>query len=111
MYTEKHTDKKIKNPKKHQLSNSRALSTRFVQNEEADRSYFITSTVQGVGNFLYSRVTELYNSLTMTFSLDTLDFNDFKKYIWPVVSSGAALLIGEYVTQGISQYQTGSTDY
>lgn len=47
----------------------------------------------------------------MTFSLDSMDWSSFKKYIWPTISSGAALLLGDYLTRSMSEYQTGSPEY
>lgn len=93
-----------------QLS-SRAVSTRFIVNEEPDRTLFIRNAIQGVSQFVSSRVTELYNSLYLTFSLDGFDFSTFTQYIWPLLSSGAALLIGEYVTGQASQYYHESDEY
>lgn len=112
MYTP--TDKAItRKPSKKSaaVADSRALSTRFVQNIEPDRTYYLRSTIQGAGNFIYSRIAELYNSLSMTFSLDSFDFSTVKKYLWPMVSSGFALTVGEYVTKGLSHYTTGTDDY
>ncbi|WP_298623845.1 HAD family hydrolase [uncultured Legionella sp.] len=90
---------------------NRALAARFVLNEQADRSYYLRNTIHEVSSFISTRVSELYNSLAMTFSLDAVDFTSFKKYIWPVISSGAALVIGEYVMDGLSEYQTGIPEY
>lgn len=93
-----------------QLSN-RAVSTRFIVNEEPDRTLFLRNAIQGVTQFVSSRVAELYNSLYLTFSLDGFDLSTFCQYIWPSLSSGAALLIGEYVTGEASQYYHQSEDY
>lgn len=113
MYNGKQKESKPKKTPQSQpngLSN-RALAARFVLNEQADRTYYLRNTVQGVGDFISTRVSELYNSLAMTFSLDAVDFTSFKKYIWPVISSGAALVIGEYFMDGLSEYQTGVPEY
>lgn len=90
---------------------NRALPLQLVQSADPDRTYYLRSTVEGIGNFLSTRVKELYNTLAMTFSLDSMDWSSFKKYIWPTISSGAALLLGDYLTQSMSEYQTGSPEY
>lgn len=90
---------------------NRALPLQLVRGAEPDRTYYLRSTVEGIGSFLSTRVKELYNTLAMTFSLDSMDWSSFKKYIWPTISSGAALLLGDYLTQSMSEYQTGSPEY
>lgn len=90
---------------------SRALPLQLVQAAEADRTYYLRSSVEEVGRFFSTRVRELYNTLAMTFALDSLDWGNFKKYIWPTISSGAALLLGNYLTQYLSESQTGSSEY
>ncbi len=90
---------------------NRALAARFVLDEQADRTYYLRTTVQGAGHFISTRISELYNSLAMMFSLDTVDFTHFKQYIWPVISSGAALVVGEYLMEGLSEYHTGVPEY
>ena len=47
----------------------------------------------------------------MMFSLDSMDWSNFKKYIWPTISSGAALVLGHYFTQYLSEYQMGNPEY
>lgn len=95
-----------KNPK-----NSRALPIQLIQQAEPDRSYFLKSTVAGINNFFSMRVKELYNTLAWTFSLDAVDWSTFNKYIWPTISSGAALLLGHYLTPCLSEYLMGSSEY
>lgn len=90
---------------------NRALPLQLVQHIEPDRTFYLRSTVEGIGNFFSARVKELYHTLAMTFSLDTMDWSSFKKYIWPTISSGAALVLGHYLTQNISEYQMGSSEY
>lgn len=111
MYTGKLSENKPKIPSQSKTVQSRALPSRFVLNEQADRTYYLRSSIHGVSNFISTRASELYNTLAMTFSLDSMDFSNFKKYIWPAISSGAALLIGEYVMGGISEFQTGVPEY
>ena len=93
------------------LSASRALATRFIQDVEADRTYYLKTKIEGISTFFSTRVQELYNSLVATFSLDSLDWSSFKKYIWPVVSSGFALLMGDYLTRGVSMSRHDSEEY
>ncbi|KTD57580.1 HAD family hydrolase [Legionella shakespearei] len=90
--------------KKTRPSNSRALSTRFTQDEIPDRTYFLRNTLYEIGDFISSRTSELYNAITMAFSLDTVDFSYLRKYVWPAITSGATLVIGDYITRGLSQY-------
>lgn len=104
----KTTEKKSRKPTPKE---NRALPLQLVQNTEPDRTYYLRSTVEGIGSFLSTRVKELYNTLAMTFSLDSMDWSSFKKYIWPTISSGAALLLGDYLTRSMSEYQTGSLEY
>ncbi|TIF97542.1 hypothetical protein DI099_02660 [Legionella pneumophila] len=104
----KTTEKKSRKPTPKE---NRALPLQLVQNTEPDRTYYLRSTVEGIGSFLSTRVRELYNTLAMTFSLDSMDWSSFKKYIWPTISSGAALLLGDYLTRSMSEYQTGSPEY
>ncbi|MBL7527341.1 HAD family hydrolase [Legionella bononiensis] len=111
MYNDKLIEGNPKKPPSSNVSHNRALATRYVLDAEADRTYYLRSTVQGIGNFISTRASELYNTLAMTFSLDSMDFTNFKKYIWPVITSGAALVIGDYVMGGISEFQTGVPEY
>lgn len=90
---------------------SRAISTHLIQDEHADPSYFIRNTAAGISHFFSSRVSELYKSLTLAFSMDAMDWRSFRKYAWPAVTSGFALLLGEYLTQAMGQYQTESDEY
>lgn len=90
---------------------NRALPLQLVQHVEPDRTFYLRSTVEGIGNFFSTRVKELYHTLAMTFSLDSMDWSSFKKYIWPTISSGAALILGHYLTQYMSEYQMGSPEY
>ncbi|KTD56815.1 calcium-transporting ATPase [Legionella santicrucis] len=90
---------------------NRALPLQLVQHIEPDRTFYLRSTIEGIGNFFSTRVKELYHTLAMTFSLDSMDWSSFKKYIWPTISSGAALLLGHYLTQYASEYQMGSPEY
>ena len=90
---------------------SRALSTHVLHHEVPDRTYYLRNKAQRLTHFISTRVTELYNSLSMTFALESVDLNHFKKGIWPMISSGAALLIGDYVTKAMSQYYSESDDY
>jgi soluble P-type ATPase len=89
----------------------RALSLNLVQTMEPDRTYYMRSTAQGIMGFFSNRLSELYQTLMMTFSLDSMDWRVFQRYVWPIVSSGAALLLGDYLTQQMSNYQTGSAEY
>lgn len=106
---EKHNNKQRKQKQIQQPS--RALSVGLIQNEEPDRTYYITSTIENIGHFLFSQTQELYKAISLAFSADSLDWRNFKRYAWPVVSSGIALFFGELLTRGISQYQTDSEDY
>lgn len=89
----------------------RALSVSLVRDESPDRTYFISRTINDIGHFLFSQTQELYKAITLAFSLDAMDWHSFRRYIWPVATSGAALVLGEYLTRGMSQYQTESDDY
>ncbi|RUR18555.1 HAD family hydrolase [Legionella sp. km535] len=111
MYHDKLIEKRPKRASPPNATHSRALASRFILNAEADRTYYLRSTVQGIGNFITTRASELYKTLALTFSLDSMDFTSFKTYIWPVISSGAALVIGEYVMGGVSEFQTGVPEY
>lgn len=106
---EKHNEKQRK--QKQVKQPSRALSVGLIQNEEPDRTYYITSTIENIGHFLFSQTQELYKAISLVFSADSLDWHNFKRYVWPVVSSGLALVFGELLTRGMSQYQTESEDY
>ncbi|KTD60582.1 calcium-transporting ATPase [Legionella sainthelensi] len=99
------------NPQETNPKGNRALPLQLVQNIEPDRTFYLRSTVEGIGNFFSTRVKELYHTLAMTFSLDSMDWSSFKKYIWPTISSGAALVLGHYLTQNLSEYQMGSPEY
>lgn len=57
---------------------NRALPLQLVQHIEPDRTFYLRSTVEGIGNFFSARVKELYHTLAMTFSLDTMDWSSFK---------------------------------
>lgn len=104
-YSEKQQNQKRK------VQPSRALSVGLIQNEEPDRSYYISSTLEHIGQFIFSRTQELYKAVTLAFSMDSVDWSSFKRYAWPVVTSGIALVAGEFLTRGMSQYQTDSDDY
>lgn len=108
MKTKIPTQKKEKTPNP---KDSRALPLQLVQHAEPDRTYFLRSTAKEISNFFSLRVKELYNTLAWTFSLDSMDWSTFKKYVWPTISSGAALLVGNYLTPYLSEYLTGSTEY
>ncbi|MFJ1269059.1 cation-transporting P-type ATPase [Legionella lytica] len=106
---EKHNNKQRKH--KQATQPSRALSVGLIQNEEPDRSYYITSTLENIGHFLFSQTQELYKALSLVFSADSLDWRNFKRYAWPIATSGIALVFGELLTRGMSQYQTDSENY
>lgn len=91
--------------------NSRALPLQLVQDAQADRTYYLKSTASEISNFFSLRVKELYNTLAWTFSLDSMDWSTFNKYIWPTISSGAALVLGNYLTPLLSEYLMGSPEY
>lgn len=108
-HEDKDTDtKKEKNPNP---EDSRALPFQLIQHAEPDRTYYLRSTAKGISNFFSQRVKELYNTLAWTFSLDTMDWSTFRKYVWPAISSGAALLVGSYLTPYLSDYLMGSPEY
>ncbi len=88
----------------------RALALQLIQYAEPDRTYYLRNAVSGTSQFFFARVRDLYNSLVLTFSLDSMDWSSFTKYIWPSISSGAALLLGDYLTQSMSEYNTGSPE-
>lgn len=92
------------------LKNKRALPLQLIQNAEPDRLYYFSSAVSGVGQFFSARVRDLYNSLALTFSLDSMDWRSFNQYIWPSISSGAAILLGNYLTEGLSEHFTGNPE-
>ncbi|QMT59086.1 cation-transporting P-type ATPase [Legionella sp. PC997] len=108
MQTKIPSSKKVskKNP-----TDSRALPLQLIQHAEPDRTYYIRSTVTELSNFFSLRVKELYNTLAWTFSLDSMDWSTFKKYMWPAISSGAALLLGDYLTPYLSEYLMGNPEY
>lgn len=95
-----------KNPK-----DSRALPVQLVQRAEPDRTYYLKSTAAEINNFFSLRVKELYHTLAWTFSLESVDWSTFNKYIWPTISSGAGLLLGHYLTPLLSEYLMGSSEY
>lgn len=99
-------NEKQQNPKP-----SRALSVGLIQNEEPDRGYYISSTLDHIGQFIFSQTQELYKAVTLAFSMESVDWSSFKRYAWPVVTSGLALVAGEFLTTRMSQYLTGSADY
>ncbi|KTD44325.1 HAD family hydrolase [Legionella parisiensis] len=108
MKTKKPIQKKEKNPNS---KDSRALPLQLVQHAEADRTYYLRSTATEINNFFSLRVKELYKTLAWTFSLDSMDWSTFKKYVWPTVSSGAALFVGNYLTSLLTEYLIGSPEY
>lgn len=110
MRTDKTTPKTGKKTHPHP-SNNRALSTRFILHEVPDRTYFLRNTLYELGNFISTRSGELYNALSMTFSLDSVDFSYLRQYIWPAISSGATLIIGDYITRGLSQYYNDNEEH
>src|SRR3990167_1369026 len=75
------------------------VSFLFVQSKKADRTYYIRDKIKKAKDFLTYLSTELSHSLFTTFSFDQFSFEDFKKYCWPAITSGAALLAGELVTR------------
>ncbi len=104
-YNKKQQDQKRK------TQPSRALSVGLIQNEEPDRSYYISSTLENISHFIFSQTQQLYKAITIAFSMDSVDWSSFKRYAWPVVTSGIALVAGEFLTRGMSQYQTDSDEY
>lgn len=89
----------------------RAIPIQLVQDARPDRTYYLRHVVGGFAGFFSNRLTELYNTLALTFSLDSFDWHHFKKYVWPAISSGAALLMGDYLTRGLSEALTGDPEY
>lgn len=92
-------------------SERRPISFLFVKNKQPDRSYFVRKRANQIRDFLSYASRELYHSLVTTLSLDQISLVDFKKFIWPVISSGAALAVGELVTTGLSVALTESKEY
>lgn len=94
-------------------ANSRAVAVHSLRHSTADRSYYLRSTAASVAHFFSEQVQTLYKTLGTAFTLDSVDWSTFKRFIWPTLSSAAALAMGDYVTQQISVYrhQTPHYDY
>ena len=84
------------------LDGSKPISFASVQNRQPDRTYFIRKLGKDAHQFLAEAADEFYYSIVTTLSIDELSRNNFNQYIWPVVSSGAALAVGELATAGLN---------
>lgn len=87
------------------------ISFQLVANKEPDRFFYIKSRFSQIKHFITHAASELYQSLEMTFSLDQLDYHQFKKMIWPMISSGAAFIVGEYVSKQLSSALTDNEEH
>jgi hypothetical protein len=103
----KSTKKELSKP----VDRSRVLAVRDVQGAVADRTYYIKYKAETMAHFISLRTQELYRAVVEAFSLDSMDWSSFKRYLWPTLSSGCALLVGDYLTRGASLYQTESEEY
>jgi P-type Ca2+ transporter type 2C len=92
-------------------SHKKPVSFQSIQGKEANGFFYVTDSVKRANAFITSLVKELYHSLSMTFSLDHIDFHQFKKQLWPMISSGVALILGEYLTTSLRQTVTDDEDY
>lgn len=92
-------------------THKRPITFKSIQNKQADRTFYIKNKVRQINSMVTSAAKELYHSLSMAFSINSVDFHNFKKLIWPVISSGAAFVIGEYMTTRMSQAYAENDDY
>ncbi|OGT45310.1 MAG: hypothetical protein A3E83_08585 [Gammaproteobacteria bacterium RIFCSPHIGHO2_12_FULL_41_20] len=73
------------------------VSLFFVKNKPPDRTFYIRDKIERAKAWAH----DLYHALSSHFSHHSISQQDFKNYIWPIVSSGAALAVGELVTAGV----------
>jgi len=80
-------------------SKNKPISIFSIANKTPDRMHYLRDKEKRIRQFLVETMDVLYHSLATTFTLDQLSLDDFNKYIWPMVSSGGALVVGELATQ------------
>ncbi len=84
-----------------------AVSIRLIQDTKPDSLYFLKNLVKTISQ----TIRDAYNSIIATFSLDNLTYYDFRKLISPLITSGVAYIVGESVTQQMSQYVCNNDEY
>lgn len=99
------------NQKQGTRSRKRSVTFKSIQDKEPDRTFYLKDKARKLSNMVKSAAKDLYHSLSMTFSMDSLDFHNYKKIIWPMISSGAAFIIGEYLTTQMSRAYSENDDY
>lgn len=87
------------------------LTFRTVKDKQADRTYFFKAKTRFIYSYLSNALQELYNSVWSMYAFDQVNLNTFKESLWPIVSSGAVILAGNYTTKKMSQYYNESDEY
>lgn len=87
------------------------ISFKNIKNKHPNRAFFITNEINQLKSYFNLIAKDIYLSLAMTFSLDVIDLHEFKRCLWPVFSSGTALLIGDYITAHLSESYFGNNEY
>lgn len=87
------------------------ISFRSVQHKQPDRTFYIKEKMRKIQRTFSTASKELYNFLEEKFSFGRGDFHQIRKNIIPIAASGVAFLIGEWVTNQMSQAQTESDEY
>lgn len=74
------------------------VTLKDINHKNPNRLFYITDKCRSVGKFISSSMNSVYNTLQTVFSMQGMDFETFKKSAWPIVSSGAAYVVGHYAT-------------
>lgn len=85
-------------------SKPKPVSIFSIANKTPDRMHYLKEKEKMVRQCLGETMDVLYHSLATTFTLDQFSLYDFHKYIWPMVSSGGAFLVGELATKELQLF-------
>lgn len=92
------------------ITRRRPISFDSIQQKQPDRAYFIKDNFRRLNRFVSQAITDLYQSLWMTFSFDQIDFN-VSDVLQPIAASGIAYLLGEVATTQLSRMYADNDEY
>jgi len=74
------------------------IALKDIHGKNPNRLFYITDKSRSISKYISNSMTSVYNTLQTIFSIQGMDFETFKKSAWPILSSGAAYVVGHYAT-------------
>lgn len=94
-------------PKKENQQDSSLIDTRVLSSRASvntNRAGHFRHQIESIGHLVYSQVSSCSSFLR------AVDANTFNRYLWPIVSSSAASMLGDYVLGSLNQYVHGNDE-